>query len=198
MMFVDPQGYANAHAFGWLQRWGFASITTGQLKENSDGETLAVMAHEFGHLKHRDTLRNDFTTPLSVITGLIPAGIMAAMTFRSLKRNRRINPAQYIGFRIGAGASLVLWPVIFYLMQKYFSRRRERFADRVSAQHFDPRYGKRFFEKILKKCGRDKRFLAWLRRTHPFKEERIKFFESQIPVWDARQEKEKAAAAAAA
>ncbi|MGB9719563.1 MAG: zinc metalloprotease HtpX [Candidatus Anstonellales archaeon] len=109
----------NAFAFGRTQKSSYVAVHTGLLNILSKEEVEAVLAHEIGHIKHRDVF---VITMASVLPVLLYWGVIFALSGRDRERQ---NPfAVWMGalFAQFVGQLAVLW----------LSRQREFFADAFS------------------------------------------------------------------
>lgn len=73
-----------------------------------------------------------------------------------------------------------------WALSKPLSRFAERQADAAAARVTNPRYGVKAFQYFNDKPDTRHAFWRYF-DSHPSHEERVKFFKSQIPVWDAAQ-----------
>jgi len=179
---IYPSDTPNAFALG--TQGGIVAFSTGLLKLLDRREVKGVMAHEFAHLKNKDSL-------LSLSAGLF---VQALASISSL-----FGILMFILFLTGALAnmSLSLLPIILlvsvapnigYALQTALTRTREYLADRDGALlSGDPRglasalYKLEQYNRYLSQLQRRFRFIyttdaqagpKWL-RTHPPTEERI-------------------------
>jgi heat shock protein HtpX len=119
-VYVCPQPAPNAFATGRSPNHAAVAITQGMLEHFPDHEIEAVLAHELGHVKHRDML---IATLAAVMAGLISYAGYALMFFGG--GSRRDNP---LGL-IGTLAMIVLAPIAALVIQMAISRSREYAAD---------------------------------------------------------------------
>jgi heat shock protein HtpX len=125
-LWVTPEETPNAFATGRNPTHASVAVTAGLLRLMSDDELAGVLAHELGHVKHRDIL-------ISSVAATIGSAItyMAQMAFffggRSDDRDRGSNPVAGI-------LTLLLAPLAASLIQMAISRTREFSADEASAQ----------------------------------------------------------------
>jgi heat shock protein HtpX len=109
----------NAFAFGRTQKSSYVAVHTGLLRLLDKEEVKAVLAHEIGHIKHRDVF---VITMASVLPVLLYWGTIFLLSGRDRERQ---NPfAIWMGalFAQFVGQMAVLW----------LSRQREFFADAFS------------------------------------------------------------------
>ena len=117
-------GTPNAFATGRNPEHAVVAVTTGILQLLSDAELEGVLAHELGHVAHRDIL-------LSSITSVLVQAIMflsrMAMWVTPRDEEGRSNPI--------AGLLIAIFaPVSAMVLQLALSRSREYLADEYSAQ----------------------------------------------------------------
>jgi heat shock protein HtpX len=123
-VFITENPQPNAFATGRNPEHAAVCVTSGLLAQVTQEELAGVLAHELGHVKHRDTLTMTIT---AVIAGAI--SMLANMVFFMGGSRDRNNP---LGF---AGVLLVtlLAPIAAVLVQAAISRSREFEADRAGA-----------------------------------------------------------------
>jgi heat shock protein HtpX len=129
-LYVVPDPTPNAFATGRDPKHSAVAVNDGLLRLLNSDEVEAVIAHELGHVKHRDTL---ITTISATMAGAIM--MLARMAQYSLMfsgyghrdRDRGENPIALL-------AMVILAPVAAMLLQLAVSRSREYEADRASAQ----------------------------------------------------------------
>jgi heat shock protein HtpX len=118
----NPQ--PNAFATGRNPEHAAVAVTTGLLNTVNREELSGVLAHELGHIKHRDTL-------LMTVTATIAGAISMLANFGFyFGGNRNDNN---VGF-IGSLLLLILGPLAAGLVQMAISRTREYEADREGAE----------------------------------------------------------------
>lgn len=115
----DPS--PNAFATGRNPQNAAVAATTGLLERLTPEEVEAVMAHELGHIRNRDTL---VMTMVATIAGAISMIANFGMFFGS-SENR--NP-------IAAIAAMLMAPFAAMIVQMAISRTREYGADRAGAE----------------------------------------------------------------
>ena len=117
-------GTPNAFATGRNPEHAVVAVTTGILQLLSDAELEGVLAHELGHVVHRDIL-------ISSITSVLVQAIMflsrMAMWVAPRDEEGRSNPL--------AGLLIAIFaPISAMVLQLALSRSREYLADEYSAQ----------------------------------------------------------------
>ena len=123
----DPQ--PNAFATGRDPNHAAVAVNRGLLQILDKREVEGVIAHELGHVKHRDTLIMSVVATLAgAILMLANMGRFAAM-FGGMGRNdeRGVNP-------IVALAMVFIAPIAAMLVQMAISRSREYEADAIAAR----------------------------------------------------------------
>ncbi len=116
----------NAFATGRNPENASVAATAGLLNMLSDEEIAAVMAHELGHVRNRDTL-------IMTITASIAGAItMLAHSFGFLNLGRRDENGN--GSGAGALIAVILAPIAAMVVNMAISRSREYEADRAGAE----------------------------------------------------------------
>lgn len=113
-LWLIPDASPNAFATGRNPSHASLALTQGILSLMNDAELEGVIAHELGHILHRD-----------ILTSSIAATLAAAITFLARGSSRRR----------GGLAMLVLGPAAAMLIQMAISRSREFDADQASARY---------------------------------------------------------------
>ena len=123
-VYIVENDQPNAFATGRNPEHAAVCVTSGLLGRVNNEELAGVLAHELGHVKHRDTLTMTIT---ATIAGAISMLANFALFFGGGRRN---NP---LGF---AGMLLVMLfaPIAAMLVQMAISRTREFEADRAGAE----------------------------------------------------------------
>jgi heat shock protein HtpX len=130
-LWLIPDDSPNAFATGRNPSHASVAFTAGILRLMNDNEIEGVVAHELGHVLHRDIL-------ISSVAGMLAAAItlIARMAFWFGGRGDdedRGNP-------IAAIAMMVLAPIAAMLIQMAISRSREYDADAASARYVGSPY----------------------------------------------------------
>ena len=120
----------NAFVFGRTVGSAELVVTAGLLEQLNQDEIRAVLAHEIGHLRHRDVIIMTLVSAVPLV-----AYVLARMGFEALRGNVRVRGK-------GAGQALliiILSAIISYavyfvtqLLVLYLSRTREYYADAYS------------------------------------------------------------------
>ena len=122
----------NAFATGRDPSHASVAFTTGILRVMSDNELEGVIAHELGHVLHRDIL---IASVAAMLAGTITFLARMAFFFGGSRDedNRGGNP-------IAAIAMMILAPIAAILIQMAISRSREFDADAASAKYVGSPY----------------------------------------------------------
>ena len=123
-VFITENPQPNAFATGRNPEHAAVCVTSGLLGQVNQEELAGVLAHELGHVKHRDTLTMTIT---AVIAGAI--SMLANMAF-FMGGDRRNNPLGLAGMLLVT----LLAPIAAVLVQAAISRSREFEADRAGAE----------------------------------------------------------------
>jgi heat shock protein HtpX len=123
-VFITENPQPNAFATGRNPEHAAVCVTSGLLGQVTQEELAGVLAHELGHVKHRDTLTMTIT---AVIAGAI--SMLANMAF-FMGGDRRNNPLGLAGMLLVT----LLAPIAAVLVQAAISRSREFEADRAGAE----------------------------------------------------------------
>lgn len=127
-LYITPEQSPNAFATGRDPNHSALAFTAGILQLMSDQELEGVVAHELGHVLHRDIL---ICSVAATIAAAITALARMAMWFGvggDRDDRDRGNP-------IAAIAMLILAPIAAMLIQMAISRTREYDADAASAKY---------------------------------------------------------------
>jgi heat shock protein HtpX len=128
-VYVTDNPQPNAFATGRNPEHAAVCVTSGLLQQVNQQELAGVLAHELGHVKHRDTL---IMTVTAVMAGAI--SMLANMAFfmggaMGNQRDRN-SPLGLVGMLLVT----LLAPIAAVLVQAAISRSREFEADRAGAQ----------------------------------------------------------------
>ena len=129
-LFVIPEDAPNAFATGRNPRKGVVAVTEGLVRSLDRREVAAVIAHELGHIKHRDTLimavAATFAGALSYLANAAMWGSLFGLT----------NSDEEDGGSPFAGVlGIILAPIAAMLVQMSISRSREFMADEAAASY---------------------------------------------------------------
>ena len=131
-LWLIPQDSPNAFATGRNPAHASVAFTGGILNLMSDTEIEGVVAHELGHVLHRDIL-------ISSVAGMLAAAItmLARMAFWFGGSRDDDNRG---GGMAGALLMMILAPIAAMLIQMAISRSREYDADAASAKYVGSPY----------------------------------------------------------
>ena len=124
-VYITENPQPNAFATGRDPEHAAVCVTTGLLQQVSQEELAGVLAHELGHVKHRDTLTMTIT---AVMAGAI--SMLANMAFFMGGSRDRDHPMGMVGVLLVT----LLAPIAAMLVQAAISRSREYEADRAGAE----------------------------------------------------------------
>jgi heat shock protein HtpX len=130
-LWILPENSPNAFATGRNPNHASVAFTAGILQLMNDNELEGVIAHELGHVLHRDIL---ISSVAAMLAGTIT--FLARMAFwfgGSRDDDNRGNP-------IAAIAMMILAPIAAMLIQMAISRSREYDADAASAKYVGSPY----------------------------------------------------------
>jgi heat shock protein HtpX len=127
-LWLIPEDSPNAFATGRNPEHASVAFTAGILNLMEDGEIEGVVAHELGHVLHRD-----------ILISSIAATIASAITFLSRMAYffgpRDRDEDDRGGSALGSLLMMILAPIAALLIQMAISRTREFDADQASARY---------------------------------------------------------------
>jgi heat shock protein HtpX len=139
----------NAFATGRNPKHAAVAVTEGLMRLLDKQELAAVIAHELGHVKNRDTLIMTVTATIAGALSMLANMAMWGMIFgRSDDDEEGGNP-------IGAILGIIIAPIVAMLIQMAISRSREFLADEAGA---------RFSGNPLALAGALRKIEAWSQR----------------------------------
>ena len=124
-VYITDNPQPNAFATGRSPEHAAVCVTSGLLGQVNQEELAGVLAHELGHVKHRDTLTMTIT---AVMAGAI--SMLANMAFFMGGGRDRNNPLGIFGVLLVT----LLAPIAAVLVQAAISRSREFDADKAGAE----------------------------------------------------------------
>jgi heat shock protein HtpX len=124
-VYITENPQPNAFATGRDPEHAAVCVTSGLMAQVSKEELAGVLAHELGHVKHRDTLTMTIT---AVMAGAI--SMLANMAFFMGGSRDRDHPMGMVGMLLVT----MLAPIAAMLVQAAISRSREFEADRAGAE----------------------------------------------------------------
>jgi len=131
-LWIIPEDSPNAFATGRNPQHASVAFTSGILRIMDDREIEGVVAHELGHVLHRDILISSVAATLAAAITLLAR---FAFFFEGGGRRDGRN-----GGVFGALAMMILAPIAAMLIQMAISRTREFSADAASAKYIGSPY----------------------------------------------------------
>lgn len=125
-----PNNTPNAFTFGRSTSSATLAVHEGLLKNLSEDEVKGVIAHELGHIKHKDYIVMTVLSALPLIAYLIAQVALRAGAFSGGRRNSKDNSGVAL-IIIGVVAFAIY--IITFLIVMRLSRLREHYADAYSA-----------------------------------------------------------------
>ena len=129
-LWLIPDDSPNAFATGRNPSHASLAFTAGLLRLMADNELQGVVAHELGHVLHRDIL---ISSVAAMVAGTITLAARMAFFFGGSDDEDR-------GSGIAAIAMMILAPIAAMLIQMAISRSREYDADAASAKYVGSPY----------------------------------------------------------
>jgi len=127
-----PNNTPNAFVFGRTSSSATLGVHEGLLKSLNQDEIKGVIAHELGHIKHRDFIVMTVLSALPLIAYMIAQGTLRAGMYSSYSRGRnKEGNAGAVLIAVGAVSFIVY--LITFLSVMRLSRLREHYADAYSA-----------------------------------------------------------------
>lgn len=128
-VYIIPEDAPNAFATGRSPKHGVVAVTAGLLRALDRREVAAVVAHELGHIKYRDTLTMaiaaTFAGALSMIAN---SALWSSLLGGGSDDEEGANP-------IGGLLGVLVAPLAATLVQMSISRAREFVADEAAARY---------------------------------------------------------------
>jgi heat shock protein HtpX len=149
-VYIIPEDAPNAFATGRNPRNGVVAVTEGLLRLLDPREVAAVIAHELGHIKHRDTLIMAVAATFAGALGMLAN----AAIFGSLLGGHQSSEEEEGASPLSGLLGVVIAPIAATLVQMSISRTREFLADEAAA---------RFTGTPLALAGALRKIEAWSR-----------------------------------
>jgi heat shock protein HtpX len=130
-IYVIPEEAPNAFATGRNPQNGIVAVTEGLLRILDRREVAAVIAHELGHIKHRDTL---IMSVAATLAGALSMLANAAM-WGSLFGGAQSSDEEEGGSPLAGLLGVLIAPLAATLVQMSISRAREFLADEAAARY---------------------------------------------------------------
>lgn len=121
----------NAFVFGRTAKSATLTVHEGLLKKLNKDEVKGVIAHELGHIKHRDYIVMTVLTALPLLAYIIARGTWTAVRFSQGGKGKEGASAKAAFLGIAAISYIVYIVSLFLVM--WLSRLREHYADAYSA-----------------------------------------------------------------
>jgi heat shock protein HtpX len=125
-----PNDTPNAFTFGRTTNSATIAVHEGLLRQLNEDEVRGVIAHELGHIKHKDYIVMTVLSSLPLIAYMIAQVTLRAGMFSGGRRNNKDNSGAAL--LVIAGISFAVYAVTFLIVMR-LSRLREHFADAYSA-----------------------------------------------------------------
>jgi heat shock protein HtpX len=129
---VVPDNTPNAFVFGISSSSATLAVHEGLLKSLNQDETRGVIAHELGHIKHRDFIVMTVLSALPLIAYLIAQVAFRAGMYSSYSRGRKKEGNAGAALLAIGAVSFVVYLITFLSVMR-LSRLREHYADAYSA-----------------------------------------------------------------
>jgi heat shock protein HtpX len=129
-LWLIPEEQPNAFATGRNPRHASVAFTVGILNTMTDRELEGVVAHELGHVLHRDILVSSVAATLAAAITFLGRMAMWGAMFGGGGRDRDNR-----GGALGSLLMIILAPIAALLIQMAISRSREFSADQASAKY---------------------------------------------------------------
>ena len=130
-VYIIPEEAPNAFATGRNPENGIVAVTEGLLRVLDRREVATVIAHELGHIKHRDTL---IMAIAATFAGALSMLANAAM-FGSLLGGNQSSEDEESGSPLAGLLGVLIAPIAATLVQMSISRAREFMADEAAARY---------------------------------------------------------------
>lgn len=129
---IVPNKTPNAFTYGRNSSSAVLAVHEGLLTNLNEDEVKGVIAHELGHIKHKDYIVMTVLSALPLIAYIVAWGALRAGMFSSYsgRRGKENNPGVIL-IIIGVVAFIVY--IVTFLSVMRLSRLRENFADAYSA-----------------------------------------------------------------
>lgn len=126
-LWIIPDSSPNAFATGRNPAHSSVAMTQGLLGMMNDSELAGVLAHELGHVKHRDIL---ISSVAATIAAALTHLTYVAMFFGGSRSDDDEDRSPYTGLLM-----MILAPLAAGLIQMAISRQREYAADAAAARY---------------------------------------------------------------
>jgi heat shock protein HtpX len=130
-LYLIPEDAPNAFATGRDPRHGVVAVTQGLLERLDHDEVAGVIAHEIGHIRHRDTLVMSVAATLAGALSMLANMAM----WSSLLGGGSDDEGEHAGGVAGGLLGVLVAPIAASLIQMAISRSREFLADEAAARY---------------------------------------------------------------
>jgi heat shock protein HtpX len=130
-VYLIPEDAPNAFATGRNPQNGIVAVTEGLLRMLDRREVAAVIAHELGHIKHRDTLIMSVAATLSGALSMLAN----AAVWGSLFGGQQSAEDEEGGGPLAGLLGVLIAPLAATLVQMSISRSREFLADEAAVRY---------------------------------------------------------------
>jgi heat shock protein HtpX len=130
-LYLIPEDAPNAFATGRDPRHGVVAVTQGLLERLDHDEVAGVIAHEIGHIRHRDTLVMSVAATLAGALSMLANMAM----WSSLLGGGSDDEEDHAGGLVGGLLGVLVAPIAASLIQMAISRSREFLADEAAARY---------------------------------------------------------------
>ncbi len=128
---IVPNNTPNAFTFGRTQKGAVLAVHDGLLRQLNQDEIRGVIAHELGHIKHKDYVVMTVLAALPMLAYLIAQFAFRAGLITGGSRGRKSDNSGAALIVVGVAAFVVY--IISFLAVMRLSRLREHYADSYSA-----------------------------------------------------------------
>ena len=125
-----PNNTPNAFTFGRSTSNATLAVHEGLLKQLNEDEIKGVIAHELGHVKHKDYIVMTVLSALPLIAYFVAQIALRAGAFSGGRRNSKDNSGAAL---IAIGVIAFIIYILTFLIVMRLSRLREHYADAYSA-----------------------------------------------------------------
>jgi heat shock protein HtpX len=130
---IVPNNTPNAFTYGRTSSSAVLAVHEGLLKDLNEDEVKGVIAHELGHIKHKDYVVMTVLSALPLLAYLVAQAMFTAAWFSggSSRRGKDQGNAGVVLIAIGVISFIVY--IVSFLAVMRLSRLREHYADSYSA-----------------------------------------------------------------
>jgi heat shock protein HtpX len=129
---IVPNKTPNAFTYGRTSSSAVLAVHEGLLTSLNEDEVKGVIAHELGHIKHKDYIVMTVLSALPLIAYIVAQGMFRAALWGSYSRRRNDKGNAGLVFIAVGVVSFIVYIVSFLAVMR-LSRLREHYADSYSA-----------------------------------------------------------------